>query len=191
MNEITEVWTQLKSWLATNIPQMLEGMNEGASEQQISDLEANLGVTLPDDYKTFLRLCNGESDDSEVGFYDGELLSARHVWNQAKSWRDLVADGTFEGEFSDPETGIRNDWWNPKWIPFTHSGSGDHLCLDLDPAPGGTVGQVISMWHDDGRREMMYANFTAWLEHVLHGLESGEIVFDQEECQIMDLEDMD
>jgi len=36
--------------------------------------------------------------------------------------------------------------------PLTDSGSGDRHCLDLDPAPGGSVGQVILMWHDSPER---------------------------------------
>lgn len=39
---------------------------------------------------------------------------------------------------------------------------GDGLCIDLDPAPGGTVGQVIRRLHDDDRRERVAASFTQW-----------------------------
>jgi cell wall assembly regulator SMI1 len=57
---------------------------------------------------------------------------------------------------------VRDDWWNPRWIPFTHDGGGNHLCLDLDPAEGGAVGQVISMWHDSGERAVQGHSFGEW-----------------------------
>ena len=41
--------------------------------------------------------------------------------------------GEFEGCESDPDVGIRNNWWNDKWIPITYDGAGKHDCLDLAP----------------------------------------------------------
>ncbi|WP_156441033.1 SMI1/KNR4 family protein [Burkholderia sp. ABCPW 14] len=50
---------------------------------------------------------------------------------------------------SETDQVIKDDWYNLKWIPFTHDGSGIRLCLNLDPAEGGTLGQVVRIWHDD------------------------------------------
>ena len=38
---------------------------------------------------------------------------------------------------------------NPKWIAFAHDGGASLLRVDMDPAPEGTVGQVIYTDHDD------------------------------------------
>ena len=61
---------------------------------------------------------------------------------------------------------MRDLWWSPRWIPLTGNGAGDHLCVDLDPAPGGAPGQVITMWHMDDVREVKAAGWAAWLEGV-------------------------
>jgi cell wall assembly regulator SMI1 len=192
MSNVTEIWTRLERWLQDNTPTLYESMQKGASEKQIQELEQHLGVILPEDYKTFLKCCNGQSDTAEAGFYNGELLSSNNVKFQWDIWQKLLNEGSFENSKSKPDKGIRNAWWNPRWIPFTHDGGGNHLCLDLEPAEGGTVGQVITMWHDSQERELMFPNCTAWLEHVLEGLESGQIVFDREESnELVSIEDLE
>ena len=44
-------------------------------------------------------------------------------------------------EGSTPEGPIKPDWWNRRWVPITFNQGNCHF-LDLDPAPGGTAGQV-------------------------------------------------
>jgi cell wall assembly regulator SMI1 len=39
--------------------------------------------------------------------------------------------------------------WNPAWVPFASSSTGDYLFVDRDPGPGGKVGQVLE-WLCDG-----------------------------------------
>ncbi len=191
MNDVTAIWHKLEQWIQANAPELFETLQAGASDSEIAWLEQQLGVTLPEDYKTFLGLCNGQSDESEAGFYGGELLSVKSVAFQWKVWKKLLDDNAFKGIGSEPDDGIRADWWNSRWIPFTHDGGGNHLCLDLEPADGGSVGQVITMWHDSENREVRFPNFTAWLGSVLSGVKAGEIVFDREEYNaLVDIEDL-
>jgi cell wall assembly regulator SMI1 len=178
---MNELWDRLKSWLVQNAPELLETLQPGASEERIAALEKHFGATLPDDYRTFLQLCNGQAADAQFGFYDGELLSTDNVKFQWDVWKKLLDANTFSGYQSQPQEGVKNDWWNSCWIPFTNDGSGNNLCLDLDPEGDGKVGQVITMWHDSSERELIFPNFTGWLENVVDGLESGEIVFSLEE----------
>lgn len=178
---MNETWQRLKRWLEQNAPALLATMQPGAANAEIVELENHLDAQLPADYRAFLALSNGQLGNTAFGFPDGELLSAESVSVQWTIWKDLLDDGTFKGIVCDPQAGIRNDWWNSRWIPFTHDGGGNHLCLDLDPANGGTVGQVISMEHDNGERVLMFSSFSEWLEQLVDGLESGQILFDTEE----------
>lgn len=94
-------------------------------------------------------------------------------------------DGTFqtddgEDQGSEAVPGICNVWWSPKWIPLTYDGSGNHDCLDLNPAEGGTFGQIITMWHDDPVREIVAPSFRDWLMQQAEGLESGKFIFSEE-----------
>ena len=68
-----------------------------------------------------------------------EFLSCEEIVSQGKTWKELLDGGDFKDTFYGSDDGIKNDWWNPKWIPFAHNGGGDHLCLDLDPASSGTL----------------------------------------------------
>jgi cell wall assembly regulator SMI1 len=192
MSNVTEIWTKLEEWLRVNAPELRATMQKGASEKQIATLEVYLGVTLPNDYREFLKLCNGQTEEAEFGFFNGELLSTKGIKFQWGIWKRLLDEGSFDTSKSKPDPGIRNDWWNPRWIPFTHDGGGNHRCLDLQPSDEGTVGQVITMWHDSQERELIFPHFTAWLEHVLEGLESGQIVFDRDEyCELVNIEDLE
>lgn len=92
-------------------------------------------------------------------------------------WKELLDGGDFAGINSDGDGDkVRDDWWNPAWIPLTNSGAGDHHCLDLAPGPEGTPGQIIEMWHDLGDRTLVADSFRAWLTEFVDDLEAREYV---------------
>jgi cell wall assembly regulator SMI1 len=110
-----------------------------------------------------------------------EFLSLERIRDEWQVWKDLLDSGDFEGSASEPTgPGIKTDWWSPGWIPLTYDGSGNHDCLDLDPAPGGTAGQIIEFWHDDAERRILAPGFRDWLEQLAGGLEAGEYVLSDE-----------
>ncbi|MFL1565163.1 SMI1/KNR4 family protein, partial [Pseudomonas sp. O64] len=45
---------------------IFDDTREGASDPAISQLEAQLGARLPDDYRQFLKVCNGGTVDYDV-----------------------------------------------------------------------------------------------------------------------------
>ena len=191
MSAVIAIWQKLEQWILTNAPELHETLQAGASNQKIAQLEQQLGVTLPEDYKTFLNLCDGQSDESAAGFYGGKLLSVQSVGSKWDRRKKQLDNNAFEGIDSEPDKGVRDDWWNPRWIPFTHDEGGNHLCLDLEPTNGGTIGQVITWWYASSDRGLRFPNFTARLESVLNGIQAGEIVFDTEEYNaLVDADDL-
>ncbi|RMT96250.1 hypothetical protein ALP39_00685 [Pseudomonas marginalis pv. marginalis] len=58
---------------------IFDDTREGASDQALAQLEATLGARLPDDYRQFLKTCNGATVDYDVlatmSNGDKELLS--------------------------------------------------------------------------------------------------------------------
>jgi cell wall assembly regulator SMI1 len=174
-----QTWQKFETWLANNWPEGLTSLNPPASDEQISRLEAQLGATLPADFVACLKVHNGQNGFSSV--FDGvEFLSCEEIYSQWTVWKDLLDGGEFKGISSEPDQGIKNDWWNSKWIPFTHNGGGDHLCLDLDPAVSGSVGQVITMWHDMGAREFQARSFGEYFEAYVSGVLAGKYVYAKE-----------
>jgi cell wall assembly regulator SMI1 len=190
-----EIWARIENWLRVNAPQVLEVLQPGASDVQIGELEAFLSVQLPDDVKSLYRICNGQSA-YDYGLIDGrELLSLERIKDEWSVWKDLLDSGTFRDDDgqdrgSDPELGIGNVWWSVQWIPLTYDGSGNHDCLDLSPAEGGTDGQIITMWHDDAERKIVAPSFRAWLQQYADGLESGQLIFSEEYNGIVNANDI-
>lgn len=177
MKELIE---NLKKWLKENIPHLENPFQNGANREELNKLEEKLHVQLPEDFKSFYILCNGQNADAPYITPLGELLSLEGISFQWELWKSLMDNAVFQNNFSEPDKGIKNDWYNLKWIPVTYDGSGNHLCIDLDPADGGNVGQVITMWHDSPERERVAGSFTEWLALFVDQLNEGYFRYDEE-----------
>jgi len=93
-------------------------------------------------------------------------------------WQDTIGAQGLEPE---PDGPVKAVWWSCRWIPVTViAGSTWHHCVDLDPAPGGTSGQVIEIADDDSARRVVAPSFRAFLERVAADLESGRYAVDDE-----------
>ncbi len=165
-------WDRIHFWLRANAPHVLARLRPGATEEQIQAAEAELGVTFPESVRQTYLIHDGQNGSG--GFMEGyEWLSLKGIVYQWRGWKDIVEAGDFEGIQSTPDPGVSDECYNLGWIPLTHSGSGDHQCLDLAPAEGGTMGQVINFFHDDSTREALAPSFAAWLAAFADSLEAG------------------
>lgn len=182
------LWKRFEEWLAINWQEGLSVLNPPATEIEIASLEETIGVSLPKGFKDCLRVHNGQS--GFLGLFDGtEFLSTQEIMSQWNVWNDLLTSGDFEGIESEPQRGIRKDWWNTRWIPFTHNGGGDHLCIDLAPDLAGRAGQVITMWHDMGERELKAPSFEEWFEEYVEAVIAGEFVYSKDYGGIVSKDD--
>ena len=163
--------------------------NSVATEDQFAQTEAVLSVELPEDFKAVYRIHNGQINDDEGFLWGREMLSLERIQAEWKIWKDLLDNGDFNKINSQPTGPIRNDWWNAKWIPLTYDGSGNHDCLDLAPAEGGHIGQIIDFWHDDPTRSVEAENFGAWFSDYLEKCEKGEYVYSENYAGIISRED--
>ena len=177
-----EIWARIEKWLAENTPEDLEILNSGASLAEIEEAEQFLGVKFPDDAKESYQIHNGQPLEAP-GLIDGgwRFLSLARIKDEWNVWKELLDSGTFDEYKSEPEDEIKNDWWNPKWIPLTSDDNGNHFCLDFDPSEKGKSGQIITMWHDGLERELMAESFRDWLTNFADKFEEGIYVYDEEE----------
>jgi molybdopterin biosynthesis enzyme/cell wall assembly regulator SMI1 len=164
--DVREAWKRIEHAIAAHPASLPGGLNGPADDHVLAELHAALGSTLPADVIDSLRLHDGQADPDAVFTESDALLGAQEIVAQWSIWQKLVSGGDFDGMTSEPDTGIRDDWYNLKWIPFTHDGSGNHLCIDLDPAEDGVAGQVIRVWHDDDLRERVASSYAEWLARV-------------------------
>lgn len=154
-------------------------LNPGATEEEILSAESAVRVRFPEDFRASLKRHNGQAR-GEVLLGMGALLSTREIAQQWTVWNELHEGGSFVDDFpSSPDSGVKANWWNPRWIPITHDGGGDHDCLDMDPAEGGTVGQIIEMWHDDDPRPLRAPSFLSWLTTAASSLEDGIVAWEE------------
>lgn len=186
-----DIWDRLEKWLDANAPQVAETLQPGATEEQLGELETLLGTVLPSDLRESLLIHNGQIDDSDVGFMNGqEFLSVDRIRSEWSVWKELLDNGEFSDSESDPGKGIRSDWWNQFWVPLTYDGAGNHYCIDLAPGPGGKVGQMITMWHDDAERSLLAPSYRLWLESYASALEQGRVVFSEDYNGLVDADDL-
>jgi cell wall assembly regulator SMI1 len=152
----------------------------GAPSGDIEDAERAIGVKFPADLRHLLA----KHDGAEGGVFvlpGWELFPAVQIVEEYKVWEELRREQfNPDGMDCEPEGPIKGDeWWRLGWIPFCGDGGGNHLCVDMDPAEGGTVGQVITMWHDDGLREMISPSLTEFVELIAEDAEAGDLLWDE------------
>lgn len=190
MTTMRELWDRLEAWLAANAPTLLETLQPGATEEQIAQAEALLGIRFPEAFKASCRIHNGQEALAE-GLMDArEFLSLERIQDEWTVWKELLDSGTFDGMKGDPEGPLRDDWWNPAWIPITYDGAGNHDCLDLDPAAGGKVGQVIDFWHDEATRSVEADDFIAWFAAFVEACEAGEYLYSDDYGGLVSADDV-
>ena len=169
-NFMKEIWARIEKWLAVNAPKVLEVLEDGATDKEIQDIETALKVELPEDFIESYKIHNGIK--AGFGFIEGwDLHSLDSIISEWKIWEGLEEIKDFE---STPDEGIKNNWFNSKWVPFTSDGAGDSHCLDLDPDKGGNIGQVLILWHDDATRPLVAKSFTEFLSNFANDLEAGK-----------------
>ena len=175
--DIAPVLAQLDAWYAANLPADKYVFNPPASDAEIDDLQALLGVPLPASLRQLYRWHNGENDDRWGHIYGLPLLPLKYVASEWKAWKDIlrefggnryaVAGGAWPSNAVDPA------YINPAWIPLTSDGSGGHIGLDFDPWPGGRIGQVILFGRDEDVKVVLAESLGTFLQWILGLLESG------------------
>lgn len=185
------IWQRIETWLAASAPEILAGLNPGATEQAIADAEAYLGVRFPDDVRAIYRRHDGQAFDSPWLLYGWEWLSLERMRDEWRVWKDLLDDGEFADAQSDGDgETVRTNWWHPGWIPLTYDGAGDHHCIDLAPGPRGRAGQIIEMWHDEPARRVVASNVGEWLSRFADALENGDYVFAAADAALLHKDDL-
>ncbi|MCK7597758.1 SMI1/KNR4 family protein [Microbulbifer sp. CAU 1566] len=185
-----ELWDKYEKWLSANFESGFRDLNPPITDEELENLQSTLDVQLAQDFIDFLKVHNGQAGNAG-GIIDAtELLSSTRILDEWRCWKDLLDSGEFEGYDEERANGVKADWWNQKWIPFTYNGAGDHLCLDLDPSGTGSLGQVITMWHDDGEREVKSNSFKAWFSGYVDDVLQGKYVYCADYDGVVSVEDI-
>lgn len=135
--------------------------NPPAEPDAISDLENELGVELPQDYRTSLLWGEGTDDR---GFCS--LEEARDIAEELlELWHDAIEDEGLDDVTErniEPGTGrVKDGDFVEGWVPFYDYGTGAFDLIDCSPGPHGVHGQVVH-YDPDGGNRVTHESFTAW-----------------------------
>lgn len=174
---IGAVWQRIEA--AFEAAGIADDLNPGATPEAINQTESALGLSLPDELKESLLRHNGSVEGS---WPKGELLSLERIEGEARVWRELLADGTFNDasdfDGSQGSNKLKNGWWNNGWIPLDADGGGNGAFVDADPGPSGTLGQVADMDHEVGPNGPLFDSLSEYLADIAATLESGTTKWD-------------
>ena len=181
---VSAAWDRIEQWLRENAPDTLEALGRGASVAALAAFEKKTGLKLPPAVAASFRRHDG--GDEGCGLFpaletDEMAYSPMSLSRAASEWRSssrFARSYPPEAEF-DVDRGIRAECWNAGWIPIATNGGGDYHCVDLSPAPGGKVGQVIEWRHETDERRLVAPSWEARLKELADGLESGRYVNDE------------
>ena len=170
---------KFKQWLALNYSDGLLDLYSPATNDEIEELRSALGVDLPDDFISVLKIHNGQKGEAAWLFDSQEFLSTQRIIEEFNIWKNLL-ETKLQGKVSVADDGVKNEWWNINWIPFTSDGCGDHYCLDLSPTASGIKGQIITLWYELDEREIVSQSFSLWFKEYVELLNSGELIYSKE-----------
>ncbi|HEL4260155.1 TPA: SMI1/KNR4 family protein [Stenotrophomonas maltophilia] len=175
MQSADQIWASIKASLFEKGCLNEVELRSGASEGELVELEAQLGVPLPDLLRHLLKIHDGQ--DGAGFLFGSQMLSATEILRKWQGWREIEADGMNEhcAEFmaSSPGGVVKPMYTNARWIPLTHDGGGNHMGLDFDPDDGGAEGQMIAFGADEDTKYLLASTFAefaekavAWIRHA-------------------------
>lgn len=110
---------------------------------------------------------------SDVGDYPYYLRSVAQIFEDQQQWDDSIRSIYEEWLDEEPEilgAGIDADLPMSRRLCFSHcmnNGGTSMLYLDFDPAPGGSVGQVVRYLHDPDSYVVIAPSFDAYLQQLI------------------------
>lgn len=128
----------------------------GATETDIADAEARLGIPLPEEVKALYRVTRGRVEDGNeaaerefaaVGCYP---LPLDDLYIATAATRPLPwIYAAKEAACTSPSGAVQALVGSPGWLVFGGNGGGDRVAIDLTPGPRGNIGQLVMIWQDE------------------------------------------
>lgn len=183
---ITDLETELEilgNHLKTSRPSYLEEMQDGLTEDEITELEKENNITLPDDIKTLYKWKNGHPD--EVAMF------VRTSDYSQKTFMPL--DQLFSSYQNNLEQWGENDlginFWHKGWLPLFWD-FGRDICYDTTGRYTGKKGQLLNFEFDDSNRKIIAPSLLAYIKQLNvfyekmqeEGIEEDDITEDEDYC---------
>ena len=186
--EKSMILDELLTWIKQNAPNCITHLNNGATLDDIIEVEKEVEIPIPNDYKEFLLMHDGEEGVNFLAIFgDGnQLLPCSEIISQYKLDQEIGKE-IYDPKFDNPKVWKNNIkeeiifvngpvkplHFHPKWLPMTCCNGNVFRYFDYDPAPGGLIGQIIEIDPECCRYEVIADNFTDLVGRYLIDLEKG------------------
>jgi cell wall assembly regulator SMI1 len=152
---VADAWARIETGLSRVLPASLPQLAAPAEVDAIDAVETTLGVVLPQDFRASLRIRNGTKWGQPWPVPLERLYDTNEIIEATREWRAL---DDADPQFDDPRVWAylidRGMIWvhgpvrptplsSPSKVIVGTMNGDVHWYLDLDPAPGGTPGQVV------------------------------------------------
>ena len=165
---IEDLINRMDDWLRENRPEYYSKLLPGIDDAALDRVESQFQLQLPAEFRALYRWRNGQPPNVFESFQENWMFPRlKDIVDTKKMLDSMIGE-----DFDEPT------WWRRGWIPFLSNGGGDHLCLDLTAEDGGTPGQIILFWHDEGDRDIEFPSVRRWLSDLVHSMEQGTLELD-------------
>ena len=189
MSKVEDAWSRIVAWSKANNPEAVADLRPGATADAIAAAESAIGVQFPDDLKTLYRLADGSEVDYPGQLDDGHwfmpLAQAIELYEIMIEFADEqpVDDYNFwrsqvDNQIISVKGPVKPHSFSKRWIPLTNSNGDVHRCIDLDPAPGGSPGQVIEVYPEACSHQVLADSLGDYLAKFAERLETGRFVME-------------
>ena len=177
---------EIKEWLSENVPGALESLNSSATEWDLRKLKFALPSATPSQIFQLLAVHNGERGDLRNGLLpDGfRLLPVKDILEAylyaLKNPGETPEEGLrlLESRIRFAKGAVFPICGNAFRIPFAACNFEIFWQIDLIPAPGGKIGQIIREDVEDGSWEVISDSLESLLHSYLQALKAGLFVID-------------
>jgi cell wall assembly regulator SMI1 len=183
MASVAASWRLIEDVLYENAHSVFLALRKPASDTQLRRVETKLAARLPRDFVQSWKIHDGLRD-SYCGqnrlFNYWAFLPLSAILTAWKIMTDLQEECRSGGCQFEVTPRIKNDaHWRVGWVPFLDS-DGDRVVIDLDPGPGGRVGQVFEWSHSGSYPMRLLADsFGEWLSGIAERFSKRQFRLDE------------
>ncbi len=144
---------KIETWLAANRPEYHSLLNPPAQPYLFTALRTAVGITLPEDLRSFYLWHDGQDSESFEPLLENlTFMTLTEIATTHQAHSDVAIFDQWD-----------DDFWRPCWIPFLSNGGGDYLCLASETAGNVPKGSILWYDHETSDREVVHPSFDGFL----------------------------
>ena len=172
------VLNRAKECLAKLAPQILGALQGPASQEEFDQLVEITGTPLPEGFLRLYGEHNGTDPNQFVNFFYGyTFLGLDECIRQSADYANIENSTVLKNA----DSGIKTNYvFGACRVPIGDDKGTSLICVDLDPAPGGTFGQVILLDYDSNVALALADSIEKFIEDFSNDLANGRYTLNQE-----------